>query len=80
MNRIHVRRDTIAKDTKQGTWGKAVGIETTGRKKRYAYSVTLTGPAKLIYNPLKPLSCGARAWIETDAKVILHGQSWDGRK
>ena len=27
------------------------------------------GPCKIVYNPDKPLSCGAKVWIETEYDV-----------
>jgi len=30
-----------------------------------------------VYAPDKPLSCGAKVWIETEAEVICDGQSAD---
>lgn len=72
MTRIHVRRDIIAKDGKTGSNGRAIGIETTGRRKRYGRSVIIVGPAKVVYRPDRPLSCGAKCWIETNAPVIVH--------
>jgi len=29
------------------------------------------GPAKVIYSPDKPLSCGAKVWIETESEVKI---------
>lgn len=71
LTRIHVRRDLIAKDNKLGTSSKAIGVETTGRKKRYGKSVIIFGPSRVVYSPDKPLSCGAKAWIETKATVAV---------
>jgi hypothetical protein len=28
--------------------------------------------ARVVYQPDKPLSCGARVWIETDHAVVVH--------
>lgn len=33
--------------------------------------VNIHGPSRVIYSPDKPLACGARVWIETDALVDL---------
>jgi hypothetical protein len=27
--------------------------------------------AKIVYSPEKPLSCGAKVWIETNEKIVL---------
>ncbi len=72
MTRIHVRRDIIAKDKKLGQHSRALGIETTGKPKRYAKSVTIHGPSTIIYRPNRPLHCGARAWISTESNITLH--------
>lgn len=68
-SRIHVRRDLIAADRKNGTNSAALGVETTGMRKRYGRTVVIHGPTKVIYSPDKPLNCGARAWIETFGRI-----------
>ena len=78
-SRVHVRRDLIARDRKTGETSAAVAVETTGMRKRYGVQVTLTGPSKVIYRPDKPLSCGARCWIETWSPVLVH-QSVDSKQ
>lgn len=40
-----------------------------GKKNTYAEKVKILGPCEIVYQPKKPLSCGARAWIETEAEV-----------
>jgi len=37
----------------------------------YANSVSIEGPSRVVYSPDKPLSCGARVWIETEGKVTI---------
>lgn len=37
----------------------------------YASEVAITGPATVVYRPDKPLSCGAKVWIETDSEVVF---------
>ena len=41
-----------------------------------AHQVLINGPFTLTYRPDKPLSCGARVWIETEADVhaVQHGE------
>jgi hypothetical protein len=31
--------------------------------------VTIHGPSTVVYSPDKPLSCGAKVWVETHAEV-----------
>ena len=35
------------------------------------YEVEIHGPSRVIYSPDKPLSCGARVWIETKSEVDI---------
>ena len=37
----------------------------------YCNEVEILGESKLVYSPDKPLSCGARCWIETEADVVI---------
>lgn len=71
-SRIHIRRDLIARDTKTGSTSPVIGVETSGMRKRYGTRVTIQGPSTVVYRPTRPLACGARAWMETEAPVIVH--------
>lgn len=71
ISRIHVRRDMIAMDAKSGSRSPALGVETSGQKKRYGRTVIIQGPSAVVYRPDNPLKCGAKAWIETKANVIV---------
>jgi hypothetical protein len=66
---IHVNRSHIAKNAKDGG-NRPVYTIKTGGKTRYAREVQIQGPSTLVYDG-RQLSCGARAWIETDADLIL---------
>ena len=55
---------------KHGTNDPVLTVKTS-HSNRYAHSVEILGPSKVIYRPEKPLSCGARVWIETDSEVNL---------
>jgi len=64
-----VNRQFIAKNAKDGG-DRPVYTIKEGRKTTYAREVGIDGPSKLVYNG-KQLSCGARAWIETEAPLTL---------
>lgn len=66
---IHVNRQHISKNAKDGG-NRPVYTIKMGRKTRYAREVIINGPSRMVYNG-KQLSCGARAWIETEADVEL---------
>ena len=43
----------------------------TSKSNTYAHEVDIKGPSKVIYSPDKPLSCGAKVWIETESEVMI---------
>ena len=66
---IHVNRSHIAKNAKDGG-NRPVYTIKTGGKIRYARQVEIRGPSTMVYDG-RQLSCGARAWVETDAPLVL---------
>jgi len=66
---IHVNQHVIKKNVKEGTSKPCLTVKTY-KSNTYASSVEILGPSRVIYNPHKPLSCGARCWIETDSPVV----------
>ena len=69
MKIIHVNRQHIAMNAKDGKNRPVYTIKDHG-KTVYAREVVINGPSKLVYNG-EQLSCGARAWIETDSDIQL---------
>ena len=43
----------------------------TYKENIYGHEVHILGESKLVYSPNKPLSCGARVWVETEAPVEI---------
>ena len=68
--RIHVNQHVI-RSNKKNNEKEPVIIVKTYKSNDYCYEAIITGPSKVIYSPDKPLACGAKVWIETDADVIL---------
>lgn len=68
VKRIHVNQHAIRRNRKHGTEEPPISIKTSSGNVR-ARAVEIEGPSKLVYSPEKPLSCGARLWIETRAGV-----------
>jgi hypothetical protein len=66
---IHVNRQHIAMNAKDGL-DRPVYTIKTGKTVRYGREVLIDGPSKLVYNGSQ-LSCGARAWIETDSEIQI---------
>lgn len=77
---IHVNQAILRRNTKNGT-SEACLIVRNYKATNYATSVTITGPSEVVYQPHQPLSCGARAWVETCSEVVCHnpkGENDDG--
>ena len=70
---IHVNQHVVRANGKHGTRHPVLTVKR-GRFNTYAATAEVLGPCRVVYSPDKPLSCGAKVWIETDAEVILTGQ------
>ena len=72
--KIHVNMHVIRRNQKTGEREPVITVKTY-KTNTYAHDVEILGPSKVIYSPDKPLSCGARLWIETDSEVMIDGQA-----
>ncbi len=70
IKRIHVNQHVVRKNNKTGEREPVLTVKE-GKKNTYGHSVTVHGPSKVVYSPDKPLSCGARVWVETTAEVEI---------
>ena len=69
--RIHVNQHVIKANAKNGTHKPVLTIKTY-KGNTYAHSIRIEGPSTLVYRPDRPLSCGARVWLETDSDVVIN--------
>lgn len=67
---IHVNQHVIKSNAKTGERKPVLTVKTY-KSNTYAHEVTINGPSKIVYSPDKPLSCGAKVWIETTAEVLV---------
>ena len=68
--KIHINQHKIRANKKNNTNDPVITVKTS-KSNTYASEVDILGKSKLVYRPTKPLSCGARVWIETEDKVVL---------
>lgn len=68
-SRIHVNQHNIRKNHTSDQQLPVLTVKTY-KGNTYANRVEIQGPSQIVYSPDKPLSCGARVWIETDSPVI----------
>lgn len=66
--RIHVNQHVIKSNRINGENNPVLSLMTY-KGTKHAHEVVINGPSKLVHSPNKPLSCGARVWIETEAEV-----------
>ena len=67
--RIHVNQHNIRKNLKDGGYLPVITCKTY-KQNIYGHTVVIHGESKIIY-PESPMSCGARVWVETKAKVTI---------
>ena len=68
--RIHVNQHKIRSNKKHNLNEPVITVKNS-KSNTYGHEVELLGPSKIIYSPDKPLSCGARVWIETEGEVKI---------
>lgn len=67
---IHVNQHIIRANQQNGSNDPVLTVKTY-KSNEYAHQVEINGPSRIVYSPDKPLSCGARVWIETNAEVRI---------
>lgn len=67
---IHVNQHVIKSNRVNNENEPPLTVKIRG-KAHYAHEVVIHGPSLVVNRPHKPLSCGARVWIETYAEVEL---------
>jgi hypothetical protein len=69
IKRIHVNQQLIRQNKKHGMRENVITIQWRNKSYRVKRA-DIRGQSAAIYRPDRPLSCGARVWIETTAEVI----------
>jgi len=67
---IHVNQHEVKANVKNGTDNPVLTVKNY-KSNTYAHEVDIMGTSKIVYSPDKPLACGARVWIETEATVVI---------
>ena len=62
----------IRSNKKNNTNDPVITVKTY-KSNDYGHTVKVDGPCKIVYSPDKPLSCGAKVWIETESEVTIDG-------
>ena len=67
---IHVNQHVIKANAKSESKEPPLTIKTY-KENRKGFEALISGSARVIYSPDKPLACGAKVWIETESEVIV---------
>lgn len=67
---ITVNRHMVDANRKDGGHRPVLSVKSRGRT-TYSNEVHLLGQSRVVYNPDRPLSCGATVWIETLGEVLI---------
>ena len=65
---VHVNQHVIKSNRLTGANEPPLTIKTY-KSNTKAHSVEILGPCRVVHSPDKPLSCGAKVWIETHGEV-----------
>ena len=65
---VHVNQFEIRRNAKDGGNRPPLTVRTYKDVMR-CHEVEFAGKSRIVHRPDKPLSCGARVWIETQGKV-----------
>ncbi|MDJ0680248.1 MAG: hypothetical protein QNJ18_10340 [Xenococcaceae cyanobacterium MO_167.B52] len=61
---IHINGNHIKQNNKRGVKDRKPVIVIRGKQKVYANRLEIPYPCRIVYQPEKPLRCGAKVWIE----------------
>jgi hypothetical protein len=67
---VHVNQHKVRANGKTGERNPVLTVKTY-KSNTYANEVKINGPCTVVYRPDKPLSCGAKVWIETEEGVTV---------
>jgi len=69
--RIHINQHKIRANQKNNTNEPVITVKTY-KSNEYGHDVQILGESRVVYSPNKPLPCGAKVWIETEAPVVIN--------
>ena len=67
---VHVNTNIIQQNQKTSHKKPVITVKQ-GNNNQYGYEVEIPGGCRVVYSPTRPLSCGAKVWIESLYPVNL---------
>ena len=71
IKRIHVNQHNIRHNKKNPDDPVPVLTVKTSKENIKCNRVKVDGPCEVVYSPDKPLSCGAKVWVETHSDITV---------
>lgn len=71
---IRVDAVTMTDNLRNGTHNPPVIVRENGGRVWRCQNARILGPSSVRYRPEKPLSCGAKCWIETESEIVMEGE------
>lgn len=75
LRRLHINQHTIRANAASGAREPVITVKSSDANDYAHEAIIRTGDgteiARVVYRPDRPLSCGAKVWIETRAQVDL---------
>jgi hypothetical protein len=69
--RVHVNQHVIRANAKSGATDPPISVKMGGATFLVSgVEFAVDVPVKVVYSPDKPLNCGAKVWVEADARVL----------
>ena len=69
--RIHINQHKIRSNSINNGNEPVISVKTY-KSNEYGHDVQILGESRVVYSPNKPLPCGAKVWIETEAPVVIN--------
>ena len=73
IKRIHINQHNIKHNAKNPDDLRPPITVKTYNDNAKGFEARIIGDSKVVYSPDKPLSCGAKVWIETEAYLAYKG-------
>jgi len=72
--RIHVNQHIIRHNNKHPDDQKPPLTVKSSKGNEKCYGALIHGTSAVVYSSDKPLSCGAKVWVETNSEVEIFGE------
>jgi hypothetical protein len=73
MTRIHINKHILDSNRTNNEQEPIIAVRRGSSPPDYYHQVHISGESNVVYNPDKPLNCGAVLWIEVNPEIEIVG-------